>query len=264
MSASLGGRALAAVGVIAGLLAVALDLLSSGASTARYLDHGAVAAFLIALLSFASYLPAEVGFDTAAAAAGSAAFGFYLFVPGLFAFNQLGALGAAAWLGLATVLVPIGWAIVRALEREPRAAPSPPATSAELLRDPIRAQAFAGLAMIVAGIWLPAASGGATYWDGSSSGHALGLLMLLAVIANLAVLAPGIAVAQDTGLLLAAGTFGLVEAELVESAFDHLGSIGVGGWLEAAGGLLLIASVVAVRLGAARPRHGARAPAAAS
>ena len=181
MSASLAGRALAGVGVVMGLLAVALDLVSSGGSTARYLDHGAVAAFIIVLLSVASYLPAEVGLDSLAAAAGSAAFGFYLFVPALFAFNELRALGAAAWLGLATVLIPIGWAIVRVLEREPGATAPSAVTGAALLRDPVRAQAFAGLALIVAGIWLPALSGGTTYWDASSSGHALGLLTLLAV-----------------------------------------------------------------------------------
>lgn len=50
MSGALAGRALAAVGIVAGLLAVALDLTSGGGSTSRYLDNGAVAAFLVALL----------------------------------------------------------------------------------------------------------------------------------------------------------------------------------------------------------------------
>jgi hypothetical protein len=265
MSGALAGRALAAVGIVAGLLAVALDLISGGGTTSRYLDQGAVAAFLVVLLSFASYLPAEVGLDTAAAAAGTAAFGFYLFVPGLFAFNQLGSLGAAAWLGVATALIPIGWAIVQLVEREPAGSSRPPAAAspAVVLRDPLLAPAVAGLGLIAAGSWLPALSGSPSYWNASFSGHAVGLLTLLAVALNLAALAAplpaAIAIRQDTVLLVAAGTFGLVEAELVHSAFNRLGSLGAGGWLEAAGGLLLMTGVLAMRTGAGRrvPATGA-------
>jgi hypothetical protein len=258
MSGALAGRALAAVGIVAGLLAVALDLISGGGSTSRYVDNGAVAAFLVVLLSFASYLPAEVGLDTGAAAAGTAAFGFYLFVPGLFAFNHLATLGAAGWLGVATALIPTGWAIVRVLEREPdtTSRPSSAAKPAVALRDPLLAPVAAGLSLITAGIWLPALSGSASYWNASFSGHAVGLLTLLAVALNLAALAApfaaGIAIRQDVALLVAAGTFGLVEAELVLSVFNRLGSLGAGGWLEAAGGLLLIAGIVAMRIGSER------------
>jgi hypothetical protein len=258
MSAGLAGRAVAAIGTIAGLLAVSLDLVSSGGSTLRYVDHGAVAAFLFILLSLASYLPAEVGLDTAGAAAGTAAFGYFLFAPGAFAFSNLGALHAAGWLGVGTVLIPVGWAIVRAVERHPAGEPAPPTAPSPAVRpaDPLLVVAFAGLILIAAGIWLPAISGSASYWNGSFSGHGLGLLMALAVVANVATLAATLAIrigiSPDLRLLVAAGTFGLVEVTFIQSAFNHLGSLGSGGWLEAAGGLLLIGGVVAMRVGAAR------------
>jgi hypothetical protein len=260
MTVALAGRGVAMIGIILGLLAVGLDLASGGAS--RYLDSGAVAVFAIALLSMASYLPAEVGYDTAGTAAGVAVFGFYLSIPAIVAFNHLGELGAGAWLGLGTVLIPIGRSIVRhaegAHEDEP-AAMSPAAVA----RNPLFALAVAGVVLMAAGIWLPIATDGPSYWNASTSSHLLGILLLIAVLANATtlVLVPllwRVHVSADRVLLVACGSFGLAVAFWLE-AFDHLGSLGSGGWLEAIGGLLLVGGVVAIRLTAAR---GAPAPAA--
>jgi len=245
------------IGIILGLLAVGLDLVSGGG---RYLDSGAVAVFTIVLLSMASYLPAEVGYDTAGTAAGVAVFGFYLSAPAIFAFSHLGTLGAGAWLGLGTVLIPVGRSIVR--RAEGLHADEPAATSlAGATLDPLLALAVAGLILMAAGIWLPVVTDGPDYWNVSSSGHLLGILLLLAVAANAAtvLLAPllwRVRVPADTVLLLACASFGLA-VSLWLQAFDHLGRLGSGGWLEAVGGLLLLGGVLAGRLTAAR---GARVP----
>jgi predicted outer membrane lipoprotein len=261
MTVALAGRGVAMIGIILGLLAVSLDLVSSGGATSRYLDSGAVAVFAIALLSMASYLPAEVGYDTAGTAAGVAVFGFYLTFPAIAAFNHFGMLGAGGWIGLGTVLIPVGRSIVRRAEgghqagAQPSAAPAP-----TLTRDPLCALAVAGLILMAVGIWLPVTSDGPSYWNASGSGHLLGILLLIAVLANAATLlsplVSGVRVSADRVLLVACASFGLAAALWLET-FDHLGRLGSGGWLEAVGGLLLLGGVVAMRLTAGR---GARAP----
>jgi hypothetical protein len=264
MTVDLAGRGVAMLGIILGLLAVGLDLISSGGATGRYLDHGVVAIFAIGLLSMASYFPAEVHFDTAGAAAGTAVFGFYLYVPGIFAFSHLGTPGVAAWLGLGTVLIPIGWVIVRRAggshdEVAPAAASS---DLADVARNPLLGLVVAGLVLMAAGIWLPVVTDGPSFWNASYSGAALGILLLIAVVANaatlLAPLVSSVRVSPDKVLLVASASFGLAAAQWLESAFDRLGSLGTGGWVEAIGGLLLIGGVVAMRLVAAHA--GSRAP----
>ena len=258
MTVGLAGRGVAMLGIILGLLAVGLDLISAGGATSHYFDHGVVAVFTIGLLSMASYLPAEVGFDTAGAAAGTAVFGFYLYVPAIFAFDRLGTPGAAAWLGLGTVLIPIGWAIVRRAERDHSedAPATPPPGAAAAARDPLFALSVSGLILMAAGIWLPVVTDGPSYWNASYSGDALGILLLIAVLANAAtLLGPLVSrrrISADRVLLVACAGFGLAAAQWLESAFDHLGSLGTGGWVEGMGGLLLIGGVVAMRLVVAR------------
>jgi hypothetical protein len=265
MTVGLAGRAVAMLGIILGLLAVGLNLVSAGGATSHYFDNGVVAVFAIALLSMASYLPAEVGFDTAGAAAGTAVFGFYLYVPAIFAFNHLGTPAAAAWLGLGTLLIPIGWAIVRKAEHGHGEA-APAASSPDhvtTVRDPLFALSIAGVILMAAGIWLPVLTDGPSYWNASYSGNALGILLLIAVLANAAtLLAPLVSarrVSADRVLLVACASFGLAAAQWLESAFDHLGSLGTGGWVEGMGGLLLISGVVAMRLVATRGSHSPQA-----
>jgi hypothetical protein len=56
---------------------------------------------------------------TFGAALGAAAFGFFLYVPAVFAFDSLGLLGAGAWLGLCTLLIPLGVLVAAPSSFEP-------------------------------------------------------------------------------------------------------------------------------------------------
>jgi hypothetical protein len=275
MSAGMVGRAISGVGVVVGLLAVSLPFLTvtdpgSGVTlSSRYVDDGTIAAFLIVLLSFASYVAANLAerhLDLITAAGGSAAFGFFLFAPAGLAFDRLGFLGSGAWLGLCSVLIPIGALIAWAAERPPDAAP-PPRTAGPPAIGPALILAVGGLVLGFIAIWLPVESGGNSFWNLSSSGHALGILLLLLVLLSAglvaaSVLRPAPATGEVT-LLVVSATFGLLVFEWVADAFDELGSLGSGGWIAAIGGLLLIVGVAGLRV-AAEPRVGERAGAAAA
>ena len=254
MTKDLAGRGISMVGIICGLLAVGLVLFATGGVTARYLDHGVVVAFVIALLAGSSYLPAEVGFDTLGAALGTIAFGFYLYVPAIFAFDRLGTPGPAAWLGLGTILIPIGLSVVRSAGQ---AEPAPPLQVTPA--SPHFALAFSGVVLLAVGIWLPVISDHASFWNLSFSGHALGIVLLAAVAANAAALL-GVGLFARGALLIACATFGLTAAAWLTEAFSHLDSLGSGGWIEAVGGLLVIGGVVAMRLGAASAPAAVPAP----
>ena len=181
-------------------------------------------------------------------------------MPAIFAFSHLGTLDAAAWLGLGTLLIPVGWLIVRRAEGhghgEPLAGASP--------REPLFAVALAGLILIAAGIWLPIVTDGPDLWNASYSGHALGIVALLVVMANAATLllplVSGVRVSANRALMVACASLGFTAAGWLD-AFNHLGRLGTGGWVEAVGGLLLLAGVLAMRLvGARAPRAVAVTP----
>ena len=248
MSPGLLGRAMTIAGIVTGLLAIGLPY----ASGSRYVDDGTTVAFLLVLLSLASWLPAEVGRDLFGAAAGAAAFGLFVFIPSSAAFSQLGYLDSGAWLGLCTALIPLG-ALVMWSERESGDRQSQTSIGIGL---PV---VLAGLALIVVGIWLDAASGGPSYWNISSSGHAAGVLMLLLAALNAVLVAGPAFVPMPTlanlDVLVAAATFGYVEAGLISTAFEDFGSLGTGGWIEACAGALLLLGVLQTR--------GAFGPAAA-
>jgi hypothetical protein len=246
-------RALAAVGVGAGVVAIWADVVSPQRLSAfSYSDDGTVLAFLIVTLGLAAglLLAGQAGFrafDAVAAAAGGAAFGFYLFVPAVLAFERLGDLGPGGWLGICAVLVPLGAGLAAGVEQRHRksARGRPPAGAV--------ASAGIGVALVVSGIWLDVRTGpgSGSYWDASTSGHALGILMLaLAALCGALLVAtasaPSPALADAT-FVAAAVTFGLVESELVADSFGHLGTMGAGAWLEAAAGLLLLLGAGALR-----------------
>jgi hypothetical protein len=228
MTASILGRAVVLVGLVCGLLAVSLPVLSGAGGNSRYVDDGTTAAYLIVLLALSSWFPAEVGTPRLCAALGGAAFGFFLFIPALLAFDQLGLLGPGAWLGLCTVLIPLGVLAAEPSRADRSGGRLGPGVAITLL----------GIALLLAGIWLPIGRGGDSFWDASSSGHALGLLMVLLAVVDVALLAaPGLG---DVRLVAAAATFGLLAAAVVAAAFGELGTLGAGAWLEAcAGGLIL-------------------------
>jgi hypothetical protein len=233
------GRGLVLAGIVAGLVAVSLPF----AEGTRYVDDGTTAAFLIVLLSFTSLLPAEIGRDLPAACAGSAAFGFFLLIPAVYAFDNLGQLEAGAWLGLGTALIPIGTLVVFASESTATAA-------APIERRPGLLVGTVGLVLLAVAIWLDVGRGGPTYWNASLSGHAVGLVLIVLVVAEAMLIA---AAAHSSlrvaglAMLVAAVTFGYAVFVVVAAAFDDFGTVGAGGWLAAAGGTLLLVGVVLPR-----------------
>ena len=234
------GRGLVLVGIVAGLLAMGLSF----AAESRYIDDGTQVAFLVVLLSLASWLPADVGPPLLGGAMGAAAFGFYLFIPSSAAFDSFGYLDAGAWLGLCTVLIPIGYLVIWSAELEGEEADVRNTRSIGL---PV---STVGLVLIAVGIWLDIGSHGPTYWNLSSSGHAAGLLMIVLVVLN-ALLIGGQAHtsfrAGNLDVLVAAATFGYVEVAWINAAFGGFGSLGAGAWIEACGGVLLLVGVLAPR-----------------
>ena len=254
MAAGLLGRGLVLAGIVAGLLAVSLPF----AAETRYVDDGTTAAFLIVLLSFTSLLPAEIGRDLVAAAAGSAAFGFFLVIPSIYAFDSFGSLESGAWLGVCTALIPLGALVVFAAEGTTAKAPA-------VDRGPGLPVATAGLVLIAVGIWLDLGRAGPSYWNASSSGHALGLLLIVLVLADAGVLAAAAhssARVAELVVLAASATFGFTVFAVVAGAFDDFGTLGAGAWIEAAGGTLLLAGVVLPRLVQSRSAAAATAAAA--
>jgi hypothetical protein len=226
MYTSLVGRGAILIGLTCGLLAISLSFVSDG--SVRYVDDGTTAAFLIVLLSLSSWFPAEVGTGRFCIAIGGAAFGFFLFLPTLLAFDHLDSLGSGGWLGLCTVLIPVGVVFAEPAEPSPRS---------RGLREAI---GLLGIVLLVVGIWLPFESGGPSAWNESASGHALGLLMLLlAVLDALLLVVTGLA---DLQLMVAAASFGLLAAPVIISAFDQLGTLGAGAWLQACAGVLILVS----------------------
>jgi hypothetical protein len=252
MTLGLTGRAMATAGIVCGLLGIALTFVSYPGFSARHVADGTATAFLLAALALSSHFPAEIGSDVRGAALGAAAFGFFLFVPARFAFDQLDLLDAGAWLGFCTLLIPLGYLVLR-LDR----AHAPAAPAATFALGPGTLAALVGLALLVVGVWLAVDEGGPSYW---SLSHTLAILVLLLVAANLVLLWRGPA---DVGLLVAATTFGLVVYPWVYHAFEHLGKLGAGGWLEAVGGLLLLLGALAAARTVAAAQPAAAAPAAA-
>jgi hypothetical protein len=253
MSVALVGRAIATVGIVVGLVAIGFPLVTVQGFSTRYVDDGTVFAFLVVVLSLTSHFPAEIGRDMSAAALGSAAFGFYLFVPAVLAFDNLGSLGAGGWLGVCTVLIPVGALVVRSAEARHAEPGGPPPAAG----NPAVVAAFGGLILIVIGIWLPVTGGGESYWSGS---HTLGVLMLLLVALDAVLIGATLysaTAAADLALLAAATTFGLAEYELINRAFEEFGRMGSGAWIQALGGVFLVLGVAAVRRKAAEPAQDA-------
>lgn len=242
MSKAFVGRAIALVGIVCSLLALGLPY----AAGSHYVDDGTSFAFLLVLLSLASWFTSEVGRDLLAASFGAAAFGFFLFGWAVAAFDSLGRLGSGAWLGLCAMLIPIG-AVVAAPAGEPARARAR-RNSARGLGLPVCTVA---LALVVVGIWLDATSGGTSYWNASSSGHAIGIVMLALVVLNVVLIGgPAHVAMTDLGhldLLVAAVTFGFVETGLVTTAFREFGSLGAGAWIEACAGILLMVGMTMQR-----------------
>ena len=231
------GKGIAAVGIVLGFVAIWFDIYSGLGSSSTYSDDGTVLAFLlIALILSAAQLAA--GKEMGAAVAGSAALGFYLFIPATAGFDKFGYLGTGSWLGVCTVLIPlgIGYSLMSG-----RGSVNRPSLE-------LAAPAILGRVLCLVAIWLTALDGSPSFWNLSSSGHALGLLMLILVLVGAllgAMVAFGSATkaTADWLLMLAAVTFGLFSALLIGNAFGEFGRLGIGGWLAAAGSIVMLVGV---------------------
>src|SRR5439155_18460512 len=116
-------------------------------------------------------LSGREGLDAAAAVAGSAACGFFLFVPSAYGFNHFDFIATGGWLGVCTILIPIGmWYALGA--RAVVVTPPSMETAAPVIL---------GRILCVVAIWL-AAEGGTSYWNLVDQGRALPLLMLVLLI----------------------------------------------------------------------------------
>jgi hypothetical protein len=152
MQRALLGRAIAAVGVVLGIVSIFIDFLSSQGGSLKYSDDGTSLAYLLIALIGAGLLLAAAQatshreLDVAAGATGAAVFGFYLFVPVLYA-DHLGSLDTGGWLGVCTALIPLGAGI--ASGRRLRLG-TPAITQATLASAALPA---AGIALVIAGIW---------------------------------------------------------------------------------------------------------------
>lgn len=237
------GRMVALVGLVLGFVAIFVRFASIAGQSAKYSDDGTVLAFLlVSLIACAGLLAAAFAgrddLEAAAAVAGGAAFGFYLFVPASLGFNHFDIVGTGGWLGVCSGLIPLG------LWYSMSSRPATPARVNPALAVPI----VVGRICCLVAIWLTVELG-ASYWNLLDQGRALPALMLLLVIAG-AVL--GIVttfspaptrVTGDGALILAAVTFGLYGAEVIGSAFGDFGTLDTGAWLGAVGGLVLLLGV---------------------
>jgi hypothetical protein len=245
MNQALVGRGIAAVGVVLGFVAIWVEYASANGVSSTYSDDGTVLAFLLitlipAAMLVGASLTGREDLDAAAAVAGSAAFGFYLFIPSAFGFNHFEFIGTGGWLGVCAGLIPLGmWCSL-----------SSRSTTISRLSPELAAPAILGRVLCIVAIWLTA-DAGESYWNLLDQGRALPALMLLLVIGGAAL---GVAttfgsatrVTADGALIFAAITFGLFEALLIGNAFDEFGRLDTGSWLGSVGALILLIGVVRV------------------
>jgi hypothetical protein len=256
MTRAVVGREAAAIGILLGVIAIFVDYASVAGQSLKYSDDGTILAFLLvtlilAAIALAATFTGQAELEPVAAVSGSAACGFFLFVPASLGFNHFDLLSTGAWLGVCTALIPLG------LWLSMSAQPGRLARPALQLAVP----AIVGRVLCLVAIWLTAEQIGpvdVSYWNLLDQGRALPALMLLLVIGGAALgalttLGTPNRVAVDGVLILGAVTFGLYSAEVIGSAFNEFGSIGAGGWLGFAGAALLLIGVASIWSFATRP-----------
>jgi hypothetical protein len=231
---------IAVAGLVLGFVAIFVNFASTSGGSVKYSDDGSVLAFLLVALILAAVclamtLAGRDDMEAAAAVAGGAAFGFYLFIPASFGFNHFDIVDTGGWLGVCSGLVPLG--LWYSLSSRPVTLNRP--------TPELAVPAIVGRICCIVAIWLTVELG-ASYWDLLDQGRALPALMLVLVIGGALL---GVAtsfgrsptrVTADGVLILAAVTFGLYGAEPVQAAFNDFGTLDTGAWLGAAGGLVLL------------------------
>ena len=243
------GELVALVGVVLAFIAIWVSAIEG--SNAKYADDGTVMAAAIIVLGLAacclaaSLLLGKENLDLAAAVAGAAGFGFFLYQPSLMAFKYIDKLSWGAWLGICAALIPLGAGAAHFWRR----------------RSDAKAQgvtlwtvaAAVGLLLIAVGIWMHVADAvSITYWNASYSGHALGLLLLLLVIVSAVLIALAVnakkAELADLALIVSAILVGVAIAQGVHDAFGDFSQMGTGAWLELFGGLVLLVALTVSRV----------------
>ena len=248
------GELVAAVGVVLGLIALWMNYMDTkftGGVTVKYADDGTIMAVGIIVLGLAACclaasLLGAADLDLVAATAGAVGFGFFLYFPALAAFKSFDRLGTGAWLGVCAGLIPLGAGVAHFAARGRSAAKAPAA-------NPATAVAAIGLVLIVVGIWSEIADkSGISYWNGSSSGHALGLLLLLLAIASALLIAGAVNTRSGSlaalALIVSGITAGLAMGEGIHDAFGAFGRMGSGAWMELFGGLALLVGLIGTRV----------------
>ena len=248
------GWSIAAAGVVFALVAIWIDSLQGSS----YWSDGTTGVFLLILAGIAGLaLLAEYAGRRQAAgwafAAGAVLFGFYAFLPVALAFDNWDFLDAGAWLGVAGGgLIMIGIATIYAVAGRPASTPAG-TTSGSLA-------AAVGVALVFPATFLDSLAG-ASYWSFGTSGHALGIVLLVLAIASGLVWAAAVSGTATWGLdqALTLVLLGLLAVLPVGAAFGDFGSLEAGAWLGLAAGVLAAGGTWAARGG--QLPHAAPAPA---
>lgn len=236
------GRAVAAVGIGLGFVALWVRAVTFADTHTKYFDDGTFGGLLLILLIFAAlalggaFVTNRREYDLAYGAAGGVAFGLYLFFPAVLAFDQLDFLDAGGWLGLCSALTVIGSVVATDTPTDRPERPAPAGTGL----------AIAGLVLVVVGIWPKFEDGGGTYWNITGLGHSFGiLLLLLAALGAISIwLAYTSQAGYDTAVWIAAVTLGATLAIPVGTAFDEFDRLGAGAWLAGIGGIVFMIGVL--------------------
>jgi hypothetical protein len=247
---AMAGRAIAAAGVVLAFVGIWVDGLPA---SSYWSGDGTIGAFCLVLACLAA-LALAAGYAAQGPngplfAVGAVMLGFYAFVPAVLAFDDWDQTRAGTWLALAAgalIVIGVGSSYLAA---------APSGTPAGL--SPASVMAAVGIALVFPGMFLDA-SGGQSYW--ASSGHTLGVVMLvLAVAAGLA-WAASFAGMNTRGLDQAVTLvlLGLVAFFPVGAAWGDFGNLDSGAWLAFAGGILAAGGTWAAR-GLDLPRAAAAA-----
>ena len=243
MSAAFAGRAIAAVGVTCGLVAIWIDSFGSDQGSTTYWHDGTLGAVLLACCAIAGLILAAAqvaglpGLGLAAGVSGGLASGLFAFQPVVHAYTSFWDtfLETGAFLGLCAGLIPIGAVISCAGASSTRKTHRAPVL-------PVLA-AVVGAGLVLAGIWSNLRESGGSYWSYGGV-RSPGIFLLVTTIVALVLLLADVAgVASGwrvPALVLAAIIFGFTLFGPVVLAFHSLGLLREGAWLAAGGGLLLV------------------------
>jgi hypothetical protein len=238
------GGLIAVTGVVCGFMALWTPLLHRTLLTVNYNSDKSVAIFVLIML-VAVLVELYKGDDGTAMVLGAIIFGFFLFVPAVWSFDRLGQLGSGGWLGLFTLLIPIGALVVRGSERSA-------ATSIGRLERSTIVPVAIGLVLCLLGL-LARAETSPNYrgfWAMQNPGHTLEYLililcLLIAAFAIAALVATERAmVFADAARFLAATVCGLGLFLPACYAIVYVAYLPLGGWLEGIGGLALLGGIL--------------------